>query len=64
MLFLKNAPTPVVVIFWISMIFVVWKVWQDPTASVQTAGDFFSAIGGFVSDVIDKSAAFLKELAN
>ena len=59
---MKNADTVKKVAFYLSLAFVIWRIWQDPAGSADTAGGFFAAIGHGVSSVIDKGTLFLKGL--
>jgi membrane associated rhomboid family serine protease len=61
---MKNADAFKKAALYLSLGFVIWRVWDDPTGSADTAGNFFGAIGGVVSSAIDKGSAFLKGLVN
>ena len=61
---MKNADGFKKGLLYLSLGFVIWRVWADPSGSADTAGSFFGAIGGFVSTAIDKGSLFLKGLVN
>jgi hypothetical protein len=51
-------------IIYLSVAFIVLAIWRDPGGSASTAGDFLGSVGGFLTDVIDKSLTFLKGLSD
>jgi hypothetical protein len=59
-----NLETVKKVLIYLSLAFVVVSVWTDPAGSAGAAGDFFHSVGGFFSTAINKSSAFLKNLAS
>jgi hypothetical protein len=52
------------ILVYLALAFVIVSIWRDPEGSADAAGAFLSSVGSFFADLIDKSAAFLKGLAD
>ncbi len=50
------------VMMWLLIAFVVVNIWQGPEVAADYTSDFLGNIGGFVSDLIDRTARFLTNL--
>lgn len=44
------------------VVFVVLAIWNDPSSTASTAGQFLGKVGHFLSTLIDKAATFVKGL--
>jgi hypothetical protein len=40
----------------------VVTIWNSPTTTGNSVGDFLGAVGGWLADVVDRGASFLKGL--
>ena len=50
------------ILLWLVITFVVVSVWTNPENAAQTAGDFLASVGGFFSDLVDRTARFVTNL--
>ncbi|MGE0137969.1 MAG: hypothetical protein AB7L17_04845 [Ilumatobacteraceae bacterium] len=50
--------------FTVLMLFLLISFWSNPGGSANVFEDFVGDVGGFFAIVIDKSAEFVKGLAN
>lgn len=50
------------ILIYLAIAFVIVSIWQNPADASQRAGDFLGGLGGFLEDLIDKSATFVKGL--
>lgn len=50
------------VLIYLTIAFVVVTIWNSPTTTGNSVGDFLGATGNWVADVIDRGASFLQGL--
>lgn len=46
----------------VALALVIYLVWQDPTGTADMFSDFFSAVGGFISDAWGRLTEFISGL--
>lgn len=59
---MKNGTIKKLLIY-LLIAFLVVSIWQDPEGAAQTFGDFLGSVGNFFSEVIDRTATFIENLA-
>jgi len=50
------------ILIYLTIAFVVVTIWNSPTTTGNSVGDFLGAVGGWLADVVDRGASFLKGL--
>jgi hypothetical protein len=50
------------ILVWLAVIFVIVSIWGDPRGTGQSVGPFLSDVGHFLTQLLDKIAAFLSGL--
>jgi hypothetical protein len=46
----------------LALIMVIYLIWKNPTGTADLINSFFSALGGFVSDLWDRLITFVDNL--
>jgi hypothetical protein len=50
------------ILIYLTIAFVIVTIWNSPTTTGNSVGEFLGAVGGWLSDVVDRGASFLKGL--
>ena len=50
------------ILLWLTIAFVVISIWNSPSTTGNSVGNFLGAFGNWAADVVDKGASFLKGL--
>jgi len=50
------------ILIYLTIAFVVVTIWNSPTTTGNSVGDFLGAVGTWLADVVDRGASFLKGL--
>ncbi|MGD9702511.1 MAG: hypothetical protein AB7Q42_07065 [Acidimicrobiia bacterium] len=50
------------ILLYLVIAFVVVSIWRNPEGSASAAGDFLGSVGTFFSELIDRTATFVKGL--
>ena len=49
-------------LIYLTIAFVVLSIWNSPTTTGNSVGDFFGALGSWLSDVVSRGADFIQGL--
>jgi hypothetical protein len=50
------------VLIYLTIAFVLVTIWNSPATTGNSVGDFLGSVGGWLADVVDRGATFLKGL--
>ena len=52
------------ILIYLTIAFVVVTIWNAPTTTGNSVGDFLGQVGSWIADVVDRGASFLQGLKN
>ena len=52
------------ILIYLTIAFVVVTIWNAPTTTGNSVGDFLGQVGSWLADVVDRGASFLQGLKN
>ena len=50
------------ILIYLTIAFVIVTIWNSPTTTGNSVGDFLGAVGSWLADVVDRGASFLQGL--